>query len=311
MHEIRHARTALAALAALTCLLGGCATAGADGPKPGKVLRDCPDCPEMMVLPAGAFVMGADGGGPDRPEGPAHPVQIRHGFALGVHEVTHKQFATFVAESGYQPARGCRVFRDGDWALESAASWRDPGHGRTPAGNDPAACITWQDALAYADWLSRSTGRHYRLPTEAEWEFAARGSSTARWYWGDDATAACDYANVHDRSSAKELTFSLEPTDCGDGAVTVAPVGSYEPNGFGLYDMIGNVWEWTADCYLAPYPPGHVDDSAVEVPGSCERRSVRGGSWVTRISRSTVTSRGREPGTAAMSHVGFRVARDL
>jgi len=311
MHDNRPGPASLAALLALSCLLVSCATSEGAAPKPGKTLRDCPDCPEMMVLPAGEFVMGAAGGEPDRPEGPPHAVKIGRSFALGVYEVTHKEFLAFVDATGYEPARGCRVFRKGEWAHESAASWRDPGYGRPPAGNEPAGCITWRDAQAYVAWLSSRTGQRYRLPTEAEWEYAARAGTTTPWYWGDDPDAACDYANIHDRSTAVELTFSWEPADCSDSAARVAPVGSYEPNGFRLYDMLGNVWEWTADCYVAPYPPGHADGSAVEVAGTCERRSVRGGSWITRISRSRVTFRGRDPETAAYAYFGFRVARDL
>ena len=116
---------------------------------------------------------------------------------------------------------------------------------------------------------------------------------------------------MYDASGAKASAFNWAPFDCDDGFGQVAPVGSFKPNAFGVYDIIGNVWEWTADCYQAPYPAQPVDGSAVQAPGACEKRVARGGSWITRPSRQRVSFRGRDPEDALYSFFGFRVARDL
>jgi formylglycine-generating enzyme required for sulfatase activity len=254
--------------------------------------------------------MGADAGEPGRPEGPPHRVTISRSLALGRYEVTHAQFARFVRESGYRPAPGCRVWR-GTWTNAMDAGWQDPAYGRPPHADDPVTCVSWRDASAYVAWLSRETARRYRLPSEAEWEYAARATTETPWYWGTDETQACANANTYDSVGAAQLHFDWAPVGCDDGHALVAPVGSYPPNAFGLHDMLGNVWEWTADCYVAPYPATPVDGSAIEVDGRCERRAVRGGSWITRITRNRVTFRGRDPEDARYSYFGFRVARDL
>lgn len=282
---------------------------------PGSVLRDCAQCPELVVVPAGEFRMGAEGGEEGRPEGPVRLVHITRAFALGRYEVTQAQFAAFVAATGRQMGGGCQVW-EGKWRTPAEADWTNPGYGRMPFADEPVACASWDDADAYVQWLSRRTGRRYRLPSEAEWEYAARAGSTADYYWvdmGEDADAgACHHANVYDRSGARANGFPWAPFDCDDGFGRVAPVGSFRPNAFGLHDMIGNVWEWVADCYQAPYPAAPVDGSAVQpAGGSCGKRGVRGGSWITRPSRQRVSFRGRDPADARYSFFGFRVAREL
>ncbi len=266
----------------------------------------------MIRVPAGDFFMGAVGGEPGRPEGPPHRVTIPHDFALARYETTYAQFERFIVATGYRTTSACRTWTGAEWRNVEGADWRDPGYGRPPAPDEPVGCVSWNDAVAYAAWLSQETGESYRLPSEAEWEYAARAGTTTSWYWGDDPDGACRHANVYDRTAASELTFSWEPADCDDGAARVASVGRYAPNPFGLHDMLGNVWEWTADCYVAPYPPAPADGSAVEsTTAACDRRSVRGGSWITRVSRNRVTFRGRDPADAVLSYFGFRVARDL
>ncbi|CAG0942313.1 Formylglycine-generating enzyme [Gammaproteobacteria bacterium] len=298
-------------LLALPLLLAGCA---AGTPRAGSLLQDCAQCPALVVIPPGEFLMGAPGGEEGRPEGPVHKVHIGKPFALGQVEVTQAQFAAFIGASGHVMAGGCQVWQ-GEWRTPPDADWTNPGYGRAPFDDEPVACVSWNDAQAYVQWLSQRTGRHYRLPSEAEWEYAARAGSTAAYYWvdqGADAdSGACAYANVYDASGARANGFSWAPFGCDDGHAQAAPVGSYLPNAFGLHDMIGNVWEWTADCYQAPYPATLVDGSAVQAAqGSCERRAVRGGSWITRPSRQRVSFRGRDPVDARYSFFGFRVAAD-
>jgi formylglycine-generating enzyme required for sulfatase activity len=314
-------RGLLAAVAAL--VLCGCQLLA---PKPGESFQDCRICPVMVVVPPGGFRMGFDGGEPGRDEGPARYVSIGYSFAVGRFEVTQAQFAAFVTETHYETRGGCQVW-EGEWRNPQDADWTNPGYGRIPFDDEPVACVSWDDAIAYVSWLSRRTGDRYRLLSEAEWEYAARAGTTTEYFWGpaspselDSAveadpgarSTACDFANVFDETGAQTSAFKWPPFRCDDHYGRAAPVGSFRPNAFGLYDMIGNVWEWLEDCYEMPYPKGPVDGSPVEErSGECARRTARGGSWITRPSRQRVTFRGRDPPATLYSFFGFRVARDL
>lgn len=281
----------------------------------GATVRDCADCPELVVVPPGRFTMGFDGGEADRPEGPPRTVTLGSAFALGRYEVTHAQYAAFVRATGHQSGRGChgplRAGETGNWSWYDDADWqRLPAGAPAPRADDPVVCVSWNDVQAYVAWLSQRTGQRYRLPTEAEWEYAARAGSTTQFPWGDDEAGACAQANVYDQSGRDpERRTPVAP--CDDGQPRVAAVGALAPNAFGLHDMIGNVWEWTQDCYVAPYPRRPVDGSAVEVRGSCELRAVRGGSWRTLMFRQRSTWRGRDPEDRKADIFGFRIARDL
>ncbi len=278
----------------------------------GAVFTDCAGCPEMVVIPPGEFTMGYDGGEPGRYEGPVREMQIVHAFALGRYEVTHGQFREFVEATGHQSSGGCRIWDGESWQEPEWADWTDPGYGRPPADEEPVACVSWLDARAYVAWLAAQTGQPYRLPTEAEWEYAARAGGEGEFFWGDDEDEACRWANVYDRAGEVEHGFPWAAADCDDGHAGVAPVGSFPANAFGLHDMLGNVWQWVEDCYLVPYPDDAPrDGSAVQVEGPCDRRSVRGGSWITRMYRHRLSWRGRDPEPTLFSFFGFRVARDL
>jgi formylglycine-generating enzyme required for sulfatase activity len=282
----------------------------------GAVLQDCADCPQMVVVPAGGFTMGFDGGEQGRPEGPRREISLARPFALGRFEITHAQYAAFVAATGHDSGPGCygplKAGDTGAWTWYEAATWRDPsgGSGQRPAAEEPAVCVSWSDAQAYVAWLSRRTGQRYRLPTEAEWEYAARAGSTTEFPWGDDADAGCAWANVYD-ASTRDASRRSAPANCRDRHAGVAPVGAYPANAFGLHDLIGNVWEWTQDCYRVPYPATPVDGTAVEVQGPCELRTVRGGSWRSHMFRQRSTWRGRDPEDRKSDIFGFRIARDL
>jgi formylglycine-generating enzyme required for sulfatase activity len=303
----------LLALIAALLVLAACSAAP---PRPGTEFRDCAQCPAMIVVPPGEFRMGFNGGEPGRPEGPVRQVRIDYPFALGRYEVTQREFAAFVADTKREMSGGCQVWQGGEWELPDDADWTNPGYGRVPFEDEPVACVSWYDARDYAEWLARRTGEPYRLPSEAEWEYAARAGSTTGYFWGSDLDTgppACDYANIYDQTGHEVNRFNWAPFGCDDGFAQAAPVGSFLPNAFGLHDMIGNVWEWLADCYKAPYPRQPVDGSAVESPKDveCERRVARGGSWITRPSRSRITFRGRDPPETLFSFFGFRVARDV
>jgi formylglycine-generating enzyme required for sulfatase activity len=236
---------------------------------------------------------------------------VKVAFALGKYEITNAQFAAFIEDTGHQPLRACRVWQAGAWQYPEDKDWRDPGYGRPTGPDEAVTCISWRDAKAYTQWLSEMTGEPYRLPTEAEWEYAARAGSATDYFWGNDADEGCAYANLFDRSGAAARAFGWEAVNCDDGFAEGSTVGAFKPNPYGVYDMIGNQWEWTEDCYVAPYPPEATTAAAVQVDGTCERRSVRGGGWITRASRQRLAFRGRDPEDAVYSFFGFRVARDL
>jgi formylglycine-generating enzyme required for sulfatase activity len=251
--------------------------------------------------------MGAEGGEDGYPEGPVHQVRIGSSFAAGRTEVTQEQFAAFVVATRREMPGGCRIWDGTDWQHPADADWTNPGYGRVPFADEPVTCVTWQDARDYVAWLAKLTGKPYRLLSEAEWEYLARA--------GPVSDMPCKEANVYDQSGARQNKFDWEPLDCDDGYGLVAPVGSFAANAFGLRDLLGNVWEWTADCYIAPYPATPADGSPVAQgmteTGECAFRSVRGGSWSTGPGWQRVTFRGRDPERARYAFFGIRVARDL
>jgi len=287
---------------------------------PGASFRDCADCPEMIVIPGGTFEMGSDRkeqmrDSELRPEGPIRSVTLAKPFAAGRFEVTNAQYAAFVEATGYSATNGC-VASGGRYPVDGI-NWRNPDIGTEVADDEPVVCVDWHDAKAYTLWLAGHTGLPYRMLTEAEWEFAAKAGSTAVWPWGDDESQICQYGNVFDQSGLTDprskigTNAAATAAACDDGFQTVAPVGQFKPNSFGLYDTIGNVWEWSEDCSVTHYADEPVDGSAWQAPGVCEKRAVRSGSWRTRVSRQRPTFRGRDPAGLAYYMFGFRLARDL
>ena len=255
--------------------------AGGSGRRPGDVFRDCAACPEMVVVPAGSFLMGSPESSEEAysDERPQHRVTIESPFAVGVYEVT------FAEWDGCVRAGGCGGYRP-----------EDVGWGR---GSRPVMNVSWEDAQEYVRWLSRETGQRYRLLSEAEWEYVARaGTQTAR-YWGESESGQCRYGNGYD-----------DTAPCPDGYEYTAPVGSFQPNPFGLYDVLGNVWEWTEDCWNYDYSGAPPDGSAWGL-GDCSPRVLRGGSWSywPRSLRSAY----RLGGSAGDRYDfnGFRVARTI
>ncbi len=298
---------AILALPVLFALTGGVTASELEV---GQRFRDCPDCPELVVVPAGAFMMGSPSHEQGRfeEEGPVHQVRIGRPFAIGVHEVTVLEFGRFVEVTGHSTGGSCHVWTTGgQWELRNGFGWRSPGFGQ--GGGHPVVCVSWDDARAYLEWLSRSTGERYRLPSEAEWEYVARaGTVTARW-WGEGESGQCARTNGAD-ASAKESYSGWTVASCRDGYVHTAPVGSFAANVWGLHDMLGNVWEWTGDCWNGSYAGAPADGSAWE-SGDCSDRVLRGGAWLScpRDLRSAIRV---GDGTGLRNDVvGFRVARTL
>jgi formylglycine-generating enzyme required for sulfatase activity len=287
-------------LVGLAILAIGCASTRATR-EAGHVFRDCSDCPELVVVMAGA---GAPAGMPEA-------------IAVGRYELTRDEFAAFEKDHP-SPSPSCFfMFETTD--IEYFDSWtrQAPGLGDyRPSGQDPATCVSWIEAQLYVEWLSQKTGEKYRLPSDREWQFFEIGNTTTRYAWGDKSSDACHYANGLDRTAASqdwathpEADFvEVLPTksgvlDCDDSAAYTAPVGSYQPNLFGLYDMIGNVWEWTADCITdqKQWPEGAFYPPCI----------ARGGSWES--SPDALTNQAQEKFLSAThrEHLGFRVIRLL
>lgn len=280
--------------------------------------RDCPQCPEMVPLPRGSFMMGA---APDEEsrEGvsqdfrgfsaPQVRVTIGGAVAIGRYEVTRAEFAAFVQATGHQTGPSCNALDTaGDWGPRQGLSWRNPGFPQTD--RHPVVCVNWDDARLYAAWLSRTTGKAYRLPTEAEWEFAARAGSASARYWGDGRDAACRHANVADQTMITRLRFGEKPQvfSCTDGHAQTAPVGRFTPNAFGLHDMLGNVWEWVEDCWNTSHA-GAPGTGEARRDGDCASRVARGGGWFTNpVLVRSANRYGVEAGDRD-SDMGFRVVR--
>ncbi|GAB2175700.1 hypothetical protein DLREEDagr8_12580 [Dongia sp. agr-C8] len=285
--------------------------AAASSAKPGQVIRDCADCPEMVVVPSGTFVMGAANGetGTYTNESPQRQVAIR-AFAVAKYEVTIGDYAAFLQQSGYDNGAGCYIDTIN---VAPGVNFRNPGFsGYAPGSRDAAVCIDWNAAQAYAAWLSKKTGKRYRLLTEAEFEYATRAGSTGFFPWGIDANQACAFANIADVTAMGAPWWQAGYTgvNCSDGASYTTSVGRYQPNAFGLYDMIGNVAEWVADCYFDGYASAPTDGSAVDVAG-CQQRALRGGSWGSNPYLSRSAARVYAGPSARVTVYGFRVARDL
>ena len=235
--------------------------------------KDCPDCPDMVPVPAGKFNMGSPETEQDRNanESPLHSVNIAQPFAVGKYEVTFDEWDACVAGGG------CPKVGDGGW-----------GRGKRPVIN-----VNWTEAQTYASWLTGKTGKHYRLLTEAEWEYAARAGTASRYFWGNDVGQG--------KANCKS---------CGsqwDGKQT-APVGSFQPNAFGLYDMMCNVWEWVQDWYGMDYYSQSPDKDPTG-PVTGQKRVLRGGSWTYTAVGVRAAYRFENDPTFSSPEVGIRCAR--
>ena len=250
---------------------------------PGSVFKDCSDCPEMVVVPSGSFMMGSPTSEPGRydNEAPVHRVTIPAAFAVGKYEVTFEEWDACVSSGG------CRAYRPAD------EGW---GRGRRPVIN-----VSWDDAKSYVEWLSRETGKGYRLLSESEWEYVARAGTMTAFYTGARITASEAYFNGR-------LTYNGSST--GEDRRRTIPVGSFGPNQFGLHDVHGNVWEWVEDCWNGSYSGAPVDGEA-NTTGDCSRRVLRGGSWFSRPRNLRSAIRNRFRIGYRSSFFGFRVARTL
>jgi len=284
--------------------------ARAQDPATGPSVRDCPKfCPEMIRIFPGNFTMGSPATEKDRRdrEGPQHQVAINYPFLAGKYDIKRDEYAAFATETKRPDRASCYAYDGLAFKDAPGRYWRDPGFAQT--GLDPVVCVNWDDAQAYVAWLSKKTGKRYRLLSEAEWEYAARaGTATAR-YGSDDPARLCGYINGADLDFGKAF-----PQDdgvnkaCRDGYGRTSPVGRFGPNGFGLYDMLGNVWQWTADCWNESYAGAPTNGGAWQA-GTCGRRIRRGGSWYNLPKSLRAAMRDGVPQGNRDVTGGFRVAR--
>jgi formylglycine-generating enzyme required for sulfatase activity len=258
-------------------LLCGRMPAGADEPlKPGQMFKDCADCPEMVVIPAGSFTMGSPQAEPGHKltEAPRHKVTIERPFAVSKFLVTFAEWDACAAGGDCVPH-----VDDGGWGRD----------------HQPVIKVSWDNAQRYVKWLSKITGKTYGLLTEAKYEYAARAGTLTAYPWGDDI------GNNHANCGGCGSRWDLAQT---------APVGSFAPNEFGLYDMVGNVWEWVEDCLHEDYSGAPADGSAW-MTGDCSRHRLRGGSWASLSDEIRSANRGRSATADRLSIISFRVGRTL
>jgi uncharacterized caspase-like protein len=258
----------------------------------------CADCPATVSLSGGRFLMGSASEAATPAERPVTEVTLAP-FALTATEITVGAYRRFIDASGYRPPRGCYVWtRTGKMRLDKAAGWASPGF--AVSDDMPVACINWNDARAYAVWLSGVSGRKVRLPTEAELEYAIRAGTEGDYPF--DPAAVCSAANGADASSR----FGWRNRDCQDGFAELAPAGAFPANALGLHDTTGSLWEWAADCWSDTLD-GQSDSGKPRASGRCEARALRGGSWDDPVPNLRAPYRVGIPAKRRQANVGFRV----
>jgi formylglycine-generating enzyme len=306
-----YARRMKLCIVLLTLALAGCATSGNEKP-------ECASCPVMVRIPAGNAVFGSIAGTlyqrPD--ELPRRTVRIQRPFSVSRYEITRAQYDAFVHATNYSAPGDCLTDRrkTGDWQYDAATNYRDPGFEQ--ADDHPVACVSFDDAQAYVAWLNGVSAGGYRLLTELEWEYVAAAGATTLFPWGDEKIDGCRFANGFDAAAWVKYAGMdtsgyplFDPLPCRDGWLNTSPVGVLAPNKFGVHDMIGNVSEWVADCYVASHE--HLaPDGTVEAPaGPCARRVAKGGSWGTLAHNLRIAERFPYAAAHRDDSIGIRVAR--
>jgi formylglycine-generating enzyme required for sulfatase activity len=265
----------------------GPAPSVAAGDPGGEIFRECDDCPTMVVIPAGKAMLGSPPGEPGRKTGEVapHEVDIARPFAVARHATTFDEWDACIADGG------CNARRPGDY-----------GFGRK---NRPVILVSWNDAEAYVDWVKRKTGAPYRLLSEAEWEYAARGCTSPKCPY-----AAFWFGSIRPELAVYDSRFAYDGSPKANAALKTAPADSGAPNPFGLYNMLGNVRQWAADCWNAT-PPATRSDGAPLLSGDCDERATRGGSWSDQPGDLRAAARSWESADERSPYIGFRVARTL
>ncbi len=253
----------------------------------------------FVKIPGGKIQLGDMKGQKD--ERPRISVNISE-FYIQDSEVTKELFQWYINESGATIKPGCQVYKK-QWVFSKHASWIDPGYQQ--AMDHPVVCVSWQEVINFTEWLSIKLQGTFRLPTEAEWEYAARAGSPDRYYWGKNPKGLCDHSNASDRQTLKRFP-TFKSNDCDDGYLETAPVRQFKPNPHGLYDIYGNVWEWIQDCWNSHYNHTPLDGSASKT-GDCHLRGFRGGAWGDNPNFARSGLRNRTAKETGKDDVGFRM----
>ncbi|MFL9865194.1 formylglycine-generating enzyme family protein [Paraburkholderia fungorum] len=242
-------------------------------------------------------------------ESPQHQVSVKS-FAISKFSVTKHQFSFFAKETGFS-GKGCKIFKGYGWVFDADADWQNPGFKQTD--QDPVVCVSWDDAQKFIAWINSKIStaklKSYRLPTEEEWEYAARAGTTTPMYWGSDRTQQCAYENARDLSEEKAGPDGPH-VNCDDGYAHTAPVGSFKSNPWGLFDMLGNAYQWVSDCSHIGYHDSLPAPPAVGAP-DCRMKVVRGASWVTVPFGVRSASRLAFKTSVRESTLGFRLVTNL
>lgn len=323
-----------------------------DGPGSGKlnpIAKSQPIVPVTVNIPAGCFQMGSPeaeaGRGMDEK---LHRVCVKS-FKLGKNEVTVEEFSLFAEATGFKTDADNNTLEPGCWSYEkkqahawdwrAGANWKKPIQGSYPLKNYPVTCVSYRDVTAYIDWLNETTGHRYRLPTEAEWEYAARAGTSTAHFWGNNADIACGYANVADETPSGPFKWP-EAHACEDGHFFTAAVRSFAANPFNLHDMLGNAWEWTCSPYrenyngdeqkclphqAEPFPaePSRAEPSLTKLqpfPAEPSRAEpsladdilivIRGGGWNANAERVRSAHRNWGVAWSRQANLGFRLVRE-
>ena len=274
--------------------------------------------PEMVLVPAGQFLMGSTEDETTRVgrraetaawERPQHRVTVSKPFAVSRFLVTQGEYDHFIKASGHEVGGKCTVIADGKWQAQLQRSYLDTAFAQT--ARHPVTCVTVADAEAYVAWLSTATGHRYRLLHEAEWEYVAR-AGTRGWRWNGDAPESiCHIANGADQSYDRARPGEPNANkSCDDGYLFTNPVDAFPANAFGLHDMLGNLWQWTADCFTASYEKAPAYAAQPVTGGDCGQRVIRGGSWHNYPDALRSAARFALPNDMRSASIGFRVLRE-
>jgi formylglycine-generating enzyme len=313
-------------VAALFLPVSAQAADAAAGKKPGETFQDCPDCQTMVVIPAGKFVIGSSAEERAREgvaatfaqhEGPQREITLARPFAIATTETTRAQWARFVADTKRPIPTECADYNaeEDGWGGTKGklVNWQKPGFAQTD--EHPAVCISYQDAADYAAWMAKKTGLGYRLPSEAEWEYAARGGTATARPWGDSVTPICAKANIMTSGTYAAINQAESWTDellCSSKNSWTVPVASYDANPWGVYDMLGNVWEWVSDCAAPDHSTLPTDGKPQTTGGDCNARLTKGGAFHSRVWLARPATRGSgQSGTNRPVASGIRIVRDL
>lgn len=278
-----------------------------------NTFKDCEDCPEMIVIPSGEAWLGSEPYEANRREFeyPLRKVSIAYSLAVAKTEVTRGQFREFLSKSSYvMPEAPCNTWDHHRLVgFDHNSTWDSPGF--VQADDHPVVCVSYYDAVEYAKWLSKKTGESYRLLSATEFEYATRAGTRGPWFWGSRNTNACNYANVADKTFRKLHSYGAVFA-CDDGYERSSPVAKFEPNPWGLYDMIGNAWEWTEDCKHNTNKDKIPTDGSpwlAEDGGECDRRTPKGGGFLSGTGWVRAGAQARDRIGYRSHMLGFRVAR--